>query len=472
MEIIVTELVEKIKVEHSFLGRERAIMIFLAQLITTIVQSAFQEIDEEESNKLKEQGYVVDRKSIRTVGFLFGSVHYSRRRMKSNEGDIRYPLDEFLGIRAKARYSSLVMRNVSELGSMMVYRHVAQAINLLTNWSMSHQNVQQLVIKTGEMIEKRSTQESRYDGIQEKRKVKFLYIEGDGVTIRGQKKKKLEIHRFQVHEGSKKQGNRTELINCHSVGSMNRKKAVKETLLYIESTYDLSQTIVITNSDGGSGYEKEVFDEFAIGSLRHEHFRDIFHVHRKIKERLSFAKKLQSVLIEAIAAYNWDRVLVCMDTAESLVEGPNADQQYEQIRLLKNYLERNWAYLKSKEQRGIVAETFSVGTMEASHRKYTYRTKRQGRIWSIKGSEAIVRVINSIRNDEIDRWLNQYNEETVDENELQQKCQKMKRWAMKKDSFISHCGAFRGSIKNEGPISSALGKLSKALNGLNIPNFL
>lgn len=120
MDIIVTDLVKVMKQEKTFLKREQAMMLFFAQLIQTIVQLAFQQLDEEVSEKLKEEGFQVDRKSQRTVTFLFGSISYVRRRMKNKAGDIRYPLDEFLGIRKGIRYSSLVLRNVSELGFIIL----------------------------------------------------------------------------------------------------------------------------------------------------------------------------------------------------------------------------------------------------------------------------------------------------------------------------------------------------------------
>ncbi|WP_327795969.1 type I-E CRISPR-associated protein Cas6/Cse3/CasE, partial [Tetragenococcus koreensis] len=56
----------------------------------------------------------------------------------------------------------------------------------------------------------------------------------------------------------------------------------------------------VSNSDGGSGYEKAVFDELALGCLRHEHFRDRYHVQRKIKERLYFAPQLQPKMQEVL----------------------------------------------------------------------------------------------------------------------------------------------------------------------------
>ncbi|WP_317916054.1 UPF0236 family transposase-like protein, partial [Tetragenococcus halophilus] len=136
MDSIVTDLVEVMKKETNFLARERAMMIFFTKLIATITQLAFQTLDEEICAQCKKEGFRVDRKSERTITFLFGPVTYVRRRMKNQANVIRYPLDEFLGIRKGLRYSSLVLRNVAQLGSNMVYRHVSQAIDCLTSWQM------------------------------------------------------------------------------------------------------------------------------------------------------------------------------------------------------------------------------------------------------------------------------------------------------------------------------------------------
>ncbi len=69
-------------------------MLFFAQLIVMVAQLAFQQLDEELSEQLKNQGFGVDRKSQRTVTFLFGSVTFVRRRTKNKAGEIRTPLDE------------------------------------------------------------------------------------------------------------------------------------------------------------------------------------------------------------------------------------------------------------------------------------------------------------------------------------------------------------------------------------------
>lgn len=111
---------------------------------------------------------------------------------------------------------------------------------------------------------------------------------------------------------------RRELVPPHYFTGLSRKKVLERMARYLENYYDLRETVVFSNSDGGSGYEWDVFEELALGSLAHEHFRDRYHVNRKIKERLCLAKALQSPLIQAIQADDKAKVTLYLDTAESL----------------------------------------------------------------------------------------------------------------------------------------------------------
>lgn len=51
-----------------------------------------------------------------------------------------------------------------------------------------------------------------------------MYIEGDGLVLRGQHKKQLEIHRMQVNEGREKEGKRTRLIHAYHMASTEYEK--------------------------------------------------------------------------------------------------------------------------------------------------------------------------------------------------------------------------------------------------------
>lgn len=96
---------------------------------------------------------------------------------------------------------------------------------------------------------------------KEKRKVPVLYIEGDGLRYKAVEKKKEEIHRIQIAEGIERNGKRTRLIGTHYFSSTNNTEeawTLVQNYLYLR--YDLSEILVISNSDGGSGYEFQKFD--------------------------------------------------------------------------------------------------------------------------------------------------------------------------------------------------------------------
>lgn len=98
---------------------------------------------------------------------------------------------------------------------------------------------------------------------------------------------------------------------------------------------------------------------------------------------------------------------LCLDTAESLDLDTQDEVHQENVRLLRRFLERNWAYLKLAHSRGIKGTLKGLGTCESNYQQYTYRMKRQGRIWSIHGAKSMVKVIVSVRNGELTTILNQ-----------------------------------------------------------------
>lgn len=188
----------------------------------------------------------------------------------------------------------------------------------------------------------------------EKRKVPVLCIEGAGLMYKAVEKKKGEIHRIQIAEGVERNGKRTRLIGTHYFSSTNStEEAWTLVQHYLYLRYDLSETLIISNSDSGSGCEFQQFDAVVSGCFRHEHVRDTYYVNQKIKQRLSFVPALQSELRKAIYDQDWNEVEVVLDTAERAIEEGQAEKKQEQIRLLRGYLERNWEYLVLIVKRGL-----------------------------------------------------------------------------------------------------------------------
>ena len=56
------------------------------------------------------------------------------------------------------------------------------------------------------------------------------------------------------------------------------------------------------------------------------------------------------------------------------------------------------------KQRGI-RTNIHLGTAETNHRSYSYRLKRQGRVWSHKGLENMAAVLTAQKNDELNKAL-------------------------------------------------------------------
>ena len=204
-----------------------------------------------------------------------------------------------------------------------------------------------------------------------------LYIEGDGLMLHGQKKKQKELHRFQIAEGVQENGSRRELVGTRYVADFSHGKAKDSLLHYLGCHYDLSNTVVLSNSDGGAGYNCAVFEEILGKVGRHKHFRDWYHVQRKCKEHLPWAnRELRKKLNRALKKHDRENLMLVLDTLESMAKD---EHQTEQVQLLRGYLERNWTYLASLEQRGLGEYSKLLGTCESNHRLYSYRMKKQGR---------------------------------------------------------------------------------------------
>ena len=186
MEITVTEIKKIIKESATPIHREKAVWLYVVSVICECIRLAFEQLDEEMAEIYKQKGFRIKRRDQRSIHFLFGSVTYKRRRMAQKGQPGMYPLDHELGFVKHQRYSALVLNTIAELATKSVYRHVAQAVELLTPLSINHQKVNQLVIQVGDYCEAyESQQEAIEQPIDPKKRLPTIYIEGDGVMIKG-----------------------------------------------------------------------------------------------------------------------------------------------------------------------------------------------------------------------------------------------------------------------------------------------
>lgn len=469
MDTIITDIVRIIKSENNVIAREKALLCYSLNLFKESMAAALEIIDDDLVQETKEQGYQIEKKNKRSIMTALGEVTYTRRRYISADKKAVYPLDTLMGYDKYKRYSVLAVKNILQVSAVATYRNTALAVNALSCFNISHGQVGNLIKQAGQKIKDQQESSERYDAVIQKRKVKALYIEGDGVIIKGINKKRMEFHRYQVCEGvSNLSKTRRKRVNAKEFVSLNRLDALKQMQDYLANTYDLSETIIISNADGGAGYTKKDFNEIVGQCKRHEHFLDVFHLNKKIKDRLSFMPEIQGKLISALE-YQYDRKLtdVILDTVESnLIDDLDTRENYENLQLLRNYLYRRWDYIKPFSKRNLPVIK-AIGSCESNHRKYTYRIKGQGKYWSKEGAEGMLRVLSCIKNNDLEYWLSSDFEDSsltaLEEEELKGAVK-----ASLKKRHEAHQGVLHGGIESYVVGSSSLAAFSRSLNHINI----
>jgi hypothetical protein len=433
------------------------------ELMMAVVSNSLKKIDQSLKGKMKAENHTLKDKRKRSMTTTFGVINYSRYYY-IKDGKRCFPLDDHLGFKPRERFTKAFRNQTVSIIGDTTYRRESDIVSKLTGSDINPTTIRENVLEFSK--EARDYQEYLDIATAPKPKqVKRLYIEGDGVSVKGRaqyRKKgwKIELHRYQLHEGVRKiSKNRYELINPVFFFDTDRLAAYQRLSEYVYRNYKLKDTIIITNSDGGAGYTYDDFKDIAQSAKHHEHFIDRYHVRLKIETRMRFFSDLIPLMRKAWYSYDCEAVRVVLDTAESMAV---EDEEISEIEALRAYIDRNWAYMKPAYMREHVKNGHGIGTCESNHRAYTYRMKHRGMSWRKDGAMAVALVIESKRNQTFDiivggKWR----------AELESKRRELKRYKMRNTvnhAHQAHVGVYQGVIKT-GAVSSPIGKLNKHLNG-------
>ena len=187
MNQIVTDIVKIINNNPTLIEIEMDLETYFAEKISDLFSQAIERVDLELIQEYKENGYEIDRIEKRTVQFGFGATELRRRRMRKKGEKSVVPLDTAIGLDKRKRYSPLVEMKAASLASDSVYRKVADAIELLTPLSISHGTIHSMTQRIGEVIQNWTDEAPLHDEtpLRDKKKVPVLFIEGDGLMLKG-----------------------------------------------------------------------------------------------------------------------------------------------------------------------------------------------------------------------------------------------------------------------------------------------
>lgn len=446
---IVTKISEILKSSTHLSEMEEAITAVMRDMTSTILSDRLEALDKELIQPYLSEGWAIDRREERQLTFTFGTVVFKRRRLRKSGEKSFLPLDTALGLAPRERFSPGFKEKISELATGMTFRQASKTLDLLTAISVSHQTVHRMTQDVAEQIA-----QSRLSSLQTLKKPKVLYIEGDGVWVGCQEKPKhLEFKRGFIHEGISRKGKRGSLINPVYFGTFGTSRDLFQMISdYLTGHYDLSETLIIANSDGGAGYESFQFESILGRHRQFEYCLDSYHIMRQITGKLGFNKSLQAAVRQAVKAYDVEAVKLLLDTEESLLED---EKQLERLESLRSYLVRHWEAIKPLSERGLSVSS-GVGVCESGHRFYTNRMKRQGRHWRQKGAEHMAILLTALRNHDFKDRYRASHQEVLFSSEIRVNM----RQILKKANHDAHTIP-QAKIALNGATSTPIGQLKK-----------
>lgn len=466
MQAIINEIKAIIKENVSFYAAEEGILQLFRETFVELVACTIDQLDKELVSTYTQNGWEIDRIEEKQLSFQFGEIRYRRRRLRKCGEKSMVPLDDVIELPKKERFSPKMIEMMVYLASSTTYRNAAEIMNLCTPINVSHQTVHNKVKAYSEKAKTFISNKISNDE-QEKSSPTHLYIEGDGVLIGSKEKgKHIELHRIIVHEGVETISGRSRLISPITLVSFKSSEDVFRQLdQLLQAKYKLKNAMVITNSDGGKGYEPDRFKELFGPCVQHEHFTDPYHVNKKILERLGWAKHYIANLKVCLKAYDSFSVRNYLDSIKGELVSCDWDtsREIESVDRLQNYLDRNWEYIKPTELRAM-GNIGGIGVCESTHRYFTYRMKRQGRAWSKKGATALVQFLSIRQNKwEKDFWEKAFKLEAIEETTEQTIQPKVRITSFLREKTRQSIGAKMATIPLNGASTSATGRLIRTI---------
>lgn len=411
-----------------------------------------------------------------TIKTKLGEIPIVRRRYKmvvNGKSKMIYLLDELLEINDFGLYSQGIVEMVSREITKKSYRETAKTISEDTDNTISHTAVRNIVLKLGEKIKKLEEEKIKLyeEGkIEGEKETQYIFCEHDGIYIKKQKSKKhkgrkkfkeknfkkrkskkrkngIELKIAVIHEGKEpRYTNDYKLKNKIIVGTTSKAKDLKKIEDATIGTIYKEHTIknVVINGDGadwtGSIVEgaKEIFQ------------LDMAHIQKKIYMAVSdeeYLEKMQEVVyteqVKDIFSliYNYK---VELETDNKISELEKVKELEEYLRNNENGLQRYQYKLGYKEEQleEIKEKLPSLGS-EESH-MYSVcrdRMKKNRTSWSVKGAEALLKVIMNKMNGTIEEIITKKAERKIKE-ELARRIPEPKVVKKTKENKILYAGRY------------------------------
>ena len=406
---ILTEIEQNLVKSGSLFEAEQIILKGVLELGQVIMQNFLESLDQ----SLKSQApanYQVINKQPRTLNFIFGPVTFQRRYYQAGTKKREFYLDQQLKIKPRRRLSPHYLMMMAKIVQTTTMRNTADILNLVFDSGITADSVMHAVHELGNQIA-------------------------------------------------------NQIINRHdflSVGHQGRLEARLSD--YLDRHYKLAGQTIFLASDAGPGYEPAKLLSLVPQGAHGEYFLDRYHCLQKIEHTLGRHNELAMRAIKAVRHHDQAELTIILDTYESQ---NLTEKQADDLMRLRKYLQRNWRYILSPQMRGF-KDIHLIGSVESSHRAFTYRMKKQGKSWTKQGAKAMIGLIEARMNGELQASLNTILEQLtvlprVAQTSLLQEMHIRTGEFLRKAPTKPSIGAVQGIIPINTATSRPMGQLFKAL---------
>jgi len=387
---------------------ENMLFEILQNIAGKVFEKAITDLDDYLRNK-RERGKLKNT-GKREKYFLtrFGDILYSRTRYKDRQGKTHYLLDEALSIVKNQRISLSRARIENFLSSLSSYREVVTQAKLLLGSFRSPEAIRQSVIKEGNLIienQKKKLRQIENLDYPDKEAPDAAYLEADATYISLQNRGKREKEKLEVKLGigytgkearykTGKSKRLTEKFTFVGIG----KDFMRNLSLQAESRLSLSKVKkVIFGGDGDSWITSGIKDYFPSAT----YILDLYHLYKKFKECLGRRKEEEKVIKDLLLSDQIDKGLSVID---QMIRNPYDQKDKDHLVKLYTYISRNRQgitnQVKLKDK-----EIERAGAVESNVNKaIAARFKKRGMSWSKPGALALLKIKETILNNEWDDW--------------------------------------------------------------------
>jgi hypothetical protein len=424
---------------------EQAVFDITQTLGRKVLERAISDVDKHLKATRPKGALVNTGKRAKYFLTRLGDIRYKRTRyIDTKTGKPRYLLEEHLGIKKNQRISLIRAKIEMFIASISTYRGTQKDVELLTGYRRSHEAIRQSVIKEAkgiiayenQQIQKAMRLEDReeYSGASSD----IVYMETDSAFIRLQRrrKRKSRTYRLNIKRRRKRKsievklgigytdkvkrypagrGGSLKLKDKFTYSGIDSGPIFMENLsLIAEKRLSLSRAkAIIFGGDGGAYITTGIKDYFP-GAI---YVLSRFHLKRNIKRALPQRPDTRIKINNLIKKGELDKAL---STIKRMIVRTKDIRKKKSLNDLYVYIDQNREGInpvKRIEDKAIRDRIKGSGAMESNVDKFiAHRFKKRGMSWSQKGALGLLKVKQTIANNEWDTWWSHQRDEKIELN--------------------------------------------------------